>query len=58
MEEEPKWKCIHCGSVMDRTNFIDFIKQSDNDKNSVQEERVHYHTYQLVQEDGLLVPEL
>jgi hypothetical protein len=36
-QEILRWECIHCHSVMDRTNFIDFIKQSDNDKNSNQE---------------------
>lgn len=34
MREEMRWECIHCNSIMDRTNFTDFIKQSDNDKNS------------------------
>jgi hypothetical protein len=28
---------------MDRTNFTEFIKQSDNDKNSNQEAKVEYH---------------
>jgi hypothetical protein len=59
LDEGPKWECINCGSVMDSTNFTDFIKQSDNDKNSVQEATVRYHTWQLVQEDeggGLLAP--
>ncbi|MGH9994409.1 MAG: hypothetical protein ACRD4J_04130, partial [Nitrososphaeraceae archaeon] len=37
MREEMRWECIHCNSIMDRTNFTDFIKQSDNDKNSNQE---------------------
>jgi hypothetical protein len=28
-QEGPKWECIHCHSIMDRTNFTEFIKQSD-----------------------------
>ena len=32
-----RFECIHCKSIMDRTNFTDFIRQSDNDKNSIQE---------------------
>ncbi len=43
--EGPRWECIYCGSVMDKTNFADFIKQSDDDKNSVREARVQYHTW-------------
>jgi hypothetical protein len=50
-QEGPKWECIYCHSVMDRTNFTDFIKQSDNDKNSAQEARVQYHTWRAVQQD-------
>ena len=50
-EEGPKWECIHCHSVMDRTNFTDFIEQSDNDKNSNQEATVQYHTWQAVPDD-------
>ena len=62
-QEGPKWECIHCHSVMNRTNFTDFIEQSDNDKNSNQEARVQYHTWQAVQQDdiindGGLIPEL
>ena len=30
-DERLKWKCILCGSVMDKTNFRDFVKQSDHD---------------------------
>jgi uncharacterized protein YfcZ (UPF0381/DUF406 family) len=33
-EEGLRWKCVDCDSIMDKTNFTDFIKQSDNDKNS------------------------
>jgi hypothetical protein len=60
-EEGSKWECIHCHSVMDRTNFTDFIEESDNDKNSNQEARVQYHTWQAVQDDmsdNGLMPEL
>ena len=45
-QETLRWECIHCHSVMDRTNFTDFIKQSDNDKNSNQEAKVQYVTLQ------------
>jgi hypothetical protein len=57
---EMKFECIHCNSVMDRTNFTDFIMQSDNDKNSVQEATVQYHTWRLLPEDNPrpLMPEL
>lgn len=61
--ESPKWECIHCHSIMDRTNFADFIKQSNSDKNSVQEAKVHYHTWRAVEQDNVindagLMPEL
>jgi hypothetical protein len=49
-QEGPKWECIHCHSIMDRTNFTDFIKESDNDKNSIQEATVQYHNWRLVQD--------
>ena len=42
-----KWICIYCNSIMDSTNFTDFIKQSDNDKNSNQEAKVHNHAWRL-----------
>ena len=48
IREEMRWECIHCNSIMDRTNFTDFIKQSDNDKNSNQEARVEYHSWRLL----------
>lgn len=48
MREEMRWECIHCNSRMDRTNFTDFIKQSDNDKNSIQEARVEYYSWRLL----------
>ena len=53
-ERGPKWECIHCHNVMDRTNFTDFIKQSDNDKNSNQEARVQYHTWRVVAQDEII----
>jgi hypothetical protein len=46
-EGGPRWECIHCHSIMDKTNFSDFIKQSDNDRNSILEARVQYHTWRL-----------
>lgn len=48
MEEGARWKCVHCDKVMDRTNFRDFIRESDNDKNSNQEARVQYHPWHLL----------
>ena len=32
-----RWICINCDKIMDLTNFIEFIKESDNDKNSNQQ---------------------
>jgi hypothetical protein len=45
---------------MDRTNFTDFIKESDKDKNSNQEAKVEYHAWRLLPEDNPrpLMPEL
>ena len=43
MSEEKKWVCVHCNKVMGKSNFEDFIKESDNDKNSNQEAVVEYH---------------
>ncbi len=37
MREEMKWVCVDCNKVLDKTNFVDFIKESDNDKYSNQE---------------------
>jgi hypothetical protein len=37
---------------MDETNFIDFIKESDNDEISIQEAKVQYHTWRPVPESG------
>ena len=36
-----RFECVHCNSIMERMNFTDFIRQSDNDKNSIQEARVY-----------------
>jgi hypothetical protein len=33
---------------MDSTNFTDFIKQSDNDKNRNQKAKVQYHAWRLL----------
>ena len=33
---------------MDKTNFTEFIKQSDNGKNSNQEAKVEYHSWRLL----------
>jgi hypothetical protein len=43
-----KWICIYCNSIMDKTNFTEFITQSDNDKNSNQEAKVEYHAWRLL----------
>ena len=43
-----RWICIYCNSIMNYTNFAEFIKQSDNDKNSNQEARVEYHAWRLL----------
>jgi hypothetical protein len=56
-----RFECIHCNSIMKRMNFTDFIRQSDNDKNSIQEARVQYHTWRLLPEEYSsrpLMPEL
>jgi hypothetical protein len=56
-----RFECIHCNSIMKRANFTDFIRQSDNDKNSIQEARVQYHTWRLLPEEYSsrpLMPEL
>jgi hypothetical protein len=41
---------------MDKTNFTEFIKQSDLDKNGSQEARVEYHAWRLLADQ--LMPEL
>jgi hypothetical protein len=46
--DKKRFECIHCDSVMDRTNFTEFIKESDNDKNSIQEAKVEYHSWRLL----------
>ena len=43
MREEMKWVCVDCNKVLDKTSFVDFIKESDNDKYSNQEAVVQYH---------------
>ena len=56
-----RFECIYCDSIMKRTNFTDFIRQSDKDKNSIQEARVQYHTWRLLPEEYSsrpLMPEL
>ena len=34
------------------SNFMDYIKESDNDKNSNQEAEVNYHNWHLLPEDS------
>jgi hypothetical protein len=41
---------------MDSANFTDFIKQSDNDRNSNQGAVVEYHAWRLLPDE--LAPEL
>ncbi|MGC1134386.1 MAG: hypothetical protein WA941_16280 [Nitrososphaeraceae archaeon] len=48
--DKMRWICIYCNSIMDCTNFTEFIKQSDNDKNSNQEAVVEYHAWHLLTE--------
>ena len=43
-----RWNCIYCDCIMGCTDFDEFIKQSDNDKNSNQETKVEYHAWQLL----------
>ena len=33
---------------MDCTNFTEFIKQSDNDKNNIKEAKVEHHAWRLL----------
>jgi hypothetical protein len=40
--------CNHCNSIMDKTNFTEFIRESDNDKSSNQEAVVNYHSWRLL----------
>jgi hypothetical protein len=42
-----RWICNNCNSIMDNTNFTEFIKQGDNDKNSNQEAKIEYHNLRL-----------
>ncbi len=46
-----RWICIYCNSIMDYTNFAEFIKQSDNDNNSNQEAIVEYDAWRQLAED-------
>ncbi|MGE5661328.1 MAG: hypothetical protein ACM3X1_03680 [Ignavibacteriales bacterium] len=39
-----RWICIYCNKIMNKDNFKEFIKESDNDKNSNQE----YHGWRLL----------
>jgi len=43
-----KWICVYCNKVMDKSNFVNFIKESDNDKNSNQEAVIEYHGWRLL----------
>ena len=45
-----QWICIYCDRIMDSTNFTDYIKESDNDKNSNQQAVVEYHGWRLLSE--------
>ena len=45
---DKKWVCLHCNKVMDKSNFVDFINESDNDKNSIEEAVVEYHKWKLI----------
>jgi len=56
-----RFECILCNSIMERTNFTDLIRQSDKDKNSIQEAKAQYHTWRLLPEEytsSTLMPEL
>jgi hypothetical protein len=46
--QELRWICVNCNSIMDRTNYIDYIRQSDNDKKSNQEAKINYHDWHLL----------
>jgi len=39
-----KWICVYCNKVMDRSNFMDFIKESDSADN------VEYHGWKSLPE--------
>ena len=43
-----RWICVYCNNLMDKTNFTEFIKQSDNGKNSNQEAKEEYHSWRLL----------
>ena len=38
-----KWICVYCHKIMDRTSFMDFIKESDN-------KEAEYHGWQRMLE--------
>lgn len=48
--DEMKWVCDDCNAIMDKSNFTEYIKESDNDKNSVGEARIEYHNWRLLQD--------
>jgi hypothetical protein len=48
MRGEMKWVCVDCKKVLDETSFVDFIKESDNDKCSNQEAVVQYHEWRFM----------
>ena len=53
-----RWICVYCDSIMDKTNFTEFIKQSDNDKNSNQQAAVEYHSWRSLSDNEVtLMPE-
>ena len=43
-----RWICVHCGKIMDCTNFIEFIREGDTDKNSNQQAVAEYHGWGLL----------
>lgn len=45
---EMRWVCNHCNAIMDKSNFTEYIKQSDKDKNSIREATVEYHSWRLL----------
>jgi hypothetical protein len=48
--DDMKWVCDECNAIMDKSNFTEYIKESDNDKNSVGEARIEYHNWHLLQD--------
>lgn len=45
MWREMKWICVYCKKVMDSTNFIDFITESDSKDTEI-------HGWRLMPEEG------